>query len=121
MHLGLLTISRLAVANQRVFAAILVLILCVTFSLAPGSQQLLADDPEIADFEAHLDGNWIVVSGTVDATGWVQITGITFYGFNVIAGEHFIRQIPYVTGLEGLIFAVLHSFLGLSDTVSDVI
>jgi len=119
MHLGSLLLTRLAIANRRVLGTLLAFILCATICVAPCGKPLFADDtaPVISDFEAHLDGNWIVISGTVDSTGWVHITGITLTGFTVLSGEHFIRQIPYIFGTYGPIFAVLYEFMGLSSEV----
>jgi len=123
MHLGLSTVSRVAAANRRIGVAIFTLILCATFSLAPCGGPLIADEtPEITDFQCYLEGNWLIISGTVDSTGWVQITGATLFGFNVIAGEDFVRQIYWTTNMQGVVYAVLHTFFGLvSDQVSDSI
>lgn len=128
MHLRISTFCRSIFLNRRFLSGIFALLLCcATLSFPSSGGRVHADEnggmgptPEITGFECHLEGGWIVITGTVSTSGWVEISGITLFSFSVALGETFREQVAYDPELQGTISAVLHSILGpISNIVDD--
>ena len=127
MHLGTTSLCRLTVLNRRILNFLFALLLgCAALSLPSGGGRVLADEmgptPVITDFECRLEGGWIIMTGTVNTAGTVEITGLTVFSFTVTSGEQFSEQVAYTGEMHGFIFAQLGTALGLiSDLVWDFI
>ena len=117
MHLGTSSFCRSIFTNGRLLSGLLALLCCAALSFPSGGGQVLADEmgptPEITNFECHLEGDWIIITGTVSSAGTVYVTGLSVFSFTVTSAQQFSEQIAYVAELHGNIFAQLSTALGV--------
>lgn len=127
MHLGTSPFCRVLYRRllSRLFA---VLVGCAALFFSSSGGRVLADEggmsptPEITNFECRLEGGWIIITGTVNTAGTVEITGLTVFSFTVDSAQQFSEQVAYTSEMQGNIFAQMWTVLGpISELVWDTL